>query len=71
MPDIGKAGRRDGPEFRLEYVTYKSGDGVGSREAPYGMEDLTVASWVGLGRELGSGDGEVRRRFHEYMFVSM
>jgi len=70
MPDIGKADQTDGPKIRLEYVTWKSGDG-GSRRAPYGMADLTVGSWVELGRELSSGDGKLRERFHEYMFVSV
>lgn len=75
MPDIGKADQTDGPKIRLEYVTWKSGDGEEgsrtSRRAPYGMADLTVGSWVELGRELSSGDGKMRERFHEYMFVSV
>jgi len=51
MPNIGNADQKDGPEIRLEYVTWKSGDGErASRRAPYGMADLTVArgwSWAG------------------------
>jgi len=72
MPNIGNADQKDGPEIRLEYVTWKSGDGErASRRAPYGMADLTVGSWVELGRQLSSGDEQMQRRFHEYMFVSM
>ncbi|EKM80275.1 hypothetical protein AGABI1DRAFT_120307 [Agaricus bisporus var. burnettii JB137-S8] len=43
----------------------------GKRYAPYGLRDLTVGSWVGLGRRLGQGaEKRVRRRFREYMGVS-
>ncbi len=42
-----------------------------SKYAPYEMEDLTIRSWVVLGRRLASaGHGKVRRRFRKYMFVS-
>lgn len=41
-----------------------------SKYVPYEMEDLTIGSWVGLGRRLGrGGDGKLRRQFKKYMFV--
>ena len=38
--------------------------------APYGMKDLTIGSWMGLGRALGDGRREkLRQRFRKYMFM--
>lgn len=42
-----------------------------SKYAPYEMKDLTIGSWVRLGRRLGGeGHGKLRRQFKKNMFVS-
>lgn len=41
-----------------------------SRHAPYWMEDLTIGSWMRLGRALGEERREkLRTRFRQYMFM--
>lgn len=40
-----------------------------SKYAPYGMDDLTIASWVELARRIGKDGGKVRKRFRKYMYV--
>ena len=40
-----------------------------SRYVPYSMEDLTVGSWMRMGRALGESR-KLRRKFREYMFMS-
>lgn len=38
---------------------------------PYGLEDLTIGSWVSLGRELGEDSGRGRKKremFVRYMY---
>jgi len=50
----------------------REGEKEESKYAPYSMADLTIGSWVGLGRRLGAeGHGKLRRRFKKYMFVSV
>ena len=42
----------------------------GSKYAPYGLLDLTIGSWIGLGRELGDGRSrELRKTFERLMFM--
>jgi len=41
-----------------------------SKYAPYGLKDLTIGSWMGLGQALGDGKREdLRKRFRKYMFM--
>lgn len=40
-----------------------------SKYAPYGMDDLTIPSWVELARRIGKDGGKVRKRFRKYMYV--
>lgn len=48
----------------------RDGNATSSKFAPYGMEDLTIPSWVGLARRLGDGSRKkLRRRFKRYMYM--
>jgi len=48
----------------------REGNGTSSKFAPYGMEDLTIRSWVGLARRLGDPTRKkLRRRFKQYMYM--
>ncbi|KXN86281.1 Endopolyphosphatase [Leucoagaricus sp. SymC.cos] len=48
----------------------RAGNRTSSRYAPYEIDDLTIGSWVGLGRRLGhGGHGKLRRQFRKYMYV--
>lgn len=43
----------------------------GEKYTPYGLEDLTIGSWLGLARRLGDesgGEGRLRKRFRQYMY---
>ncbi|KAH7887732.1 Metallo-dependent phosphatase-like protein [Phlebopus sp. FC_14] len=41
-----------------------------SKFAPYGLEDLTIRSWVGLGCRLGQEEEKkLRKRFRKYMYM--
>ncbi|KAI0320832.1 hypothetical protein OF83DRAFT_1162184 [Amylostereum chailletii] len=42
-----------------------------SKYAPYGLQDLTVGSWMGLAGRLGEEKkgGKLRKRFREYMYM--
>lgn len=41
-----------------------------SKYAPYGMRDLTVGSWVRLGRQIGDEKRrKLRKKFRKYMFM--
>ena len=44
----------------------------GSKYAPYELADLTIGSWIGLGRRLGDGRSrELRKTFERLMFMRM
>ncbi|KAF8739244.1 hypothetical protein AX14_010407 [Amanita brunnescens Koide BX004] len=58
IPHLDLAGLGRPPIFELEYTT-----------AGYGMQDLTVGTWVELGRRLGQGERELRRKFRQHMYV--
>ncbi|KAI0003083.1 endopolyphosphatase [Russula compacta] len=48
----------------------REGNVTSSKFAPYRMDDLTIPSWVGLGRRLGdSSRKKLRRRFKQYMYM--
>ncbi|EGO01896.1 hypothetical protein SERLA73DRAFT_49578, partial [Serpula lacrymans var. lacrymans S7.3] len=48
----------------------REGDVRRSKYTPYEMEDLSIGSWVELGRRLGEGKEEkLRRRFKKYMYM--
>ena len=48
----------------------REGNGKSSKFAPYGMEDLTIGSWVRLARRLGDASRKkLRRRFKQYMYM--
>ena len=48
----------------------REGNVTSSKFAPYGMEDLTIASWVRLARRLGDPSRKkLRRRFKRYMYM--
>lgn len=48
----------------------REGNASSSRFAPYGMEDLTIRSWVELARRLGDPSRKkLRRRFKRYMYM--
>ena len=48
----------------------REGNKTSSKFAPYGMEDLTIGSWVRLARRLGDGSRKkLRRRFKQYMYM--
>ncbi|PPQ94043.1 hypothetical protein CVT25_009891 [Psilocybe cyanescens] len=43
---------------------------VKSKYAPYGMQDLTIPSWIRLARQLAEGKRQkLRKRFRKYMFL--
>lgn len=65
MPHLEEADEKDEPEFELEYVTWGSAGQI----VTYEMADLTVGSWVDLGRRLGQGERELRRVFRRHMYV--
>ncbi|KAI0045296.1 hypothetical protein FA95DRAFT_1607798 [Auriscalpium vulgare] len=49
----------------------RGGNGTGTKYTPYGMEDLTLGSWLRLARALGGGTkGKLRGRFRRYMYMS-
>lgn len=58
IPHLDLAGLGRPPIFELEYTT-----------GGYGMQDLTVGTWVELGRRLGQGERELRRKFRQHMYV--
>jgi hypothetical protein len=68
VPHLEEADEKDEPEFELEYVTWGSAGSAG-QTVTYGMADLTVGSWVDLGRRLGKGERELRRVFRRHMYV--
>lgn len=44
--------------------------GKGAKYMPYGLGDLTVGSWVELGRRLAAGtEAKLRKRFRKYMYM--
>lgn len=44
--------------------------GRGAKYAPYSLKDLTIPSWVGLGKRLGDGENKkLRKNFRKYMFM--
>jgi len=46
-----------------------TGEG-GSKYAPYGLADLTIGSWAGLGRRLAAGtEKALRKRFRGFMYM--
>jgi len=48
----------------------REGDVTSSKFAPYGIDDLTIPSWVGLARRLGDPTRKkLRRRFKKYMYM--
>ena len=48
----------------------REGSATSSKFAPYGMEDLTIPSWVRLARRLGDRSRKkLRRRFKRYMYM--
>jgi endopolyphosphatase len=48
----------------------REGNVTSSKFAPYGMEDLTIPSWVGLARRLGDPTRKkLRKRFKQYMYM--
>jgi endopolyphosphatase len=48
----------------------REGNLTSSKFAPYGMNDLTIPSWVGLARRLGDPTRKrLRRRFKKYMYM--
>ncbi|KAG6332302.1 hypothetical protein ID866_6786 [Astraeus odoratus] len=41
-----------------------------SKYAPYGLDDLTIPSWLDLARRIGRGkEKKLRKRFRKYMYV--
>lgn len=79
MPKVGRRAR-----FELEYVTYtieglqggypvpveELPEKLGEKYTPYGMADLTIGSWMRLGRALGDKKRQkLRRRFEELMVM--
>jgi endopolyphosphatase len=47
----------------------RNGTVTKSRYAPYHMKDLTIASWVKLGRKLADDkNAKLRKKFKKYMF---
>lgn len=81
MPKLGEYGKESDPEFELEYVTFPLTEGDAPRAvlirgrgqddiASYGMEDLTIGSWVGLANRLGRGrEKALRKVFREHMYM--
>jgi endopolyphosphatase len=45
----------------------KNGTRTSSKYAPYGLEDLTIGSWIGFGRQLGDGKEKKLRKTFEGM----
>ena len=44
--------------------------GRGTKYAPYSLEDLTIPSWIELGKRLGDTENKkLRREFKKYMFM--
>ncbi|KZT74415.1 endopolyphosphatase [Daedalea quercina L-15889] len=42
----------------------------GSKYVPYGLADLTIGSWVDLGRRLAAGtEAKLRKRFRRFMYM--
>jgi endopolyphosphatase len=57
------------PLSRLPEELRKGAHGK-SKYVPYKMSDLTIGSWMRLGRALGEPKGEkLRVKFGEYMFM--
>lgn len=56
--------------LKLLPKSLREGNVTSSKFAPYRMEDLTIASWVGLARRLGDPTREkLRKRFKQYMYM--
>lgn len=77
MPGLGTGNGSSPPRWEIEYVTYDPSayptpPGMEPEEVkrltPYGMEDLTIGSWVNLGRKLGKKK-KLWKRFEEYMYL--
>lgn len=69
--DLGGSG--DGkPPVPVRHLPRSLRDGTSttSKYAPYSMTDLTLGSWVELGRRLGQGHKKLQKRFKKYMVVS-
>ena len=48
----------------------REGNATSSKFAPYGMDDLTITSWLGLARRLGDPTHKkLRKRFKQYMYM--
>ncbi|KAJ6613436.1 hypothetical protein B0H10DRAFT_2165301 [Mycena sp. CBHHK59/15] len=68
IPHLEEATKGHAPSFKLEYVTYGRDALVKKRQTPYGLDDLTVGSWVGLARRVG-GSLRVRGLLRRYMYM--
>ena len=80
LPSLHPGGAESGGEGGFQYPvpvkqlprSLRNATAVGvkrkSKFAPYEMADLTVGSWVKLGRRVGDGAKKVRARFIENMY---
>ncbi|EGO27522.1 hypothetical protein SERLADRAFT_446757 [Serpula lacrymans var. lacrymans S7.9] len=67
---IGTAAQPPAVPMRNLPRSLREGDVRRSKYTPYEMEDLSIGSWVELGRRLGEGKEEkLRRRFKKYMYM--
>ena len=58
------------PKRHLPRTLRNSTVGKSKKYAPYGLADLTVASWAGLGSRMGRSKGkQLRQRFKEFMYM--
>ncbi|KAJ7890789.1 Metallo-dependent phosphatase-like protein [Mycena leptocephala] len=78
IPHLEEGNKTHKPTFKLEYVTYgpdalEGSEGnlpsnVKKRQIPYGLEDLTVGSWVALARRMGNSN-KLSALFKKYMYM--
>jgi endopolyphosphatase len=83
VPELDKADKRQEPKFELEYLSFKAEELYRTeliplkrlprqleKYTPYGMDDLTIGSWVKLASKMGHRkDGELRRKFRQHMYL--
>jgi endopolyphosphatase len=74
----GVSGSKTGGKMEFQYPipvqnlpkSLREGRVESSKYLRYGMKDLTIGSWVELGRRLGTkGEKGLRRAFRKYMYL--
>ncbi|KAH9843836.1 uncharacterized protein C8Q71DRAFT_793476 [Rhodofomes roseus] len=70
QPGEGEGARHPIPLRHLPKTLRNATGEGGAKYLPYGLADLTIGSWAGLGRRLAGGtEKALRRRFRGYMYM--